>query len=105
MRPRALRVGVADDDHLLAAVALGLPPETAVVGHVRRIEALRDDSLHVDVTGAFEEILAVADIVIAVADELGGPGDEVTEPLLARAQRPLPEVDAVEIEQVECEMD
>src|SRR4051794_24638723 len=57
MWPRALRVSIADDDELLAAVAFCFAPEPAVAGHVRRIKALRDDSFDIDMAGALEELL------------------------------------------------
>ncbi|MNY14326.1 hypothetical protein D3C86_1474980 [compost metagenome] len=51
---RALGIGVADDDELLAMLALELDPVAAAPGHIGRPEALADQPFHAHLAGAVE---------------------------------------------------
>ena len=103
---RPLGLGEAADDELLLVGALDLEPAAAPGRLVRLVPPLRDDALEAEATGLAEEALALAHHVTAVADRaLPARREEPLERGLAVLQTRGSEVAAVQVEEVEHEVD
>ena len=88
------------DHHLLAGLALDLQPSGAAAGAVGLVRALGDQPLGPEPAGMLQEVMPAAREVVTVANELGAL-QQRREPLLALDQRSLPQVDAVQEQEVE----
>ena len=55
MRPRAFRVGPADDDELLTVQRFGFAPEAAVSRGIGSVDRLGDDALETELTGVSQD--------------------------------------------------
>ena len=73
IRTPTLGIGEADDDKFILVDAFRLPPDAAVTGLVRRIDAFRDDALDIVLAGRVVERLAVTDDVVDEVDVLRRP--------------------------------
>ena len=63
MRPRAFRVGPADDDELLTVQRFGFAPEAAVSRGLGSVDRLGDDALETELAGVSQDKLAVAGLM------------------------------------------
>src|SRR5260370_769780 len=100
MAARALWIGVAADDELLAAMALDLDPVARAAARIRAACPLGHDTLETLLIGRLQEGLPVADHVVDIAD---GPERRHEEPetIFSRGQWEAAQVVAVEIQAVE----
>src|SRR5215468_11441002 len=103
----ALGIGEAADHELLLLDALRLQPAPAAARPVRRVPALRDHALERHAARLPEERLAASHHVIAVAQRWSGIAglEQGAQRLLALHERNLGEVVAIEVQQVEDEVD
>jgi hypothetical protein len=70
MRSRALRIGPADDDELLAVEPFGLAPKAAVSWRIGRVDRLGDRAVKTELARVLEDKPAVAGLM-AVEQEAG----------------------------------
>src|SRR5690349_4094891 len=68
VRARAFGIGVAADHELLAQEALGLHPPRIAAGRVRGVTPLGHDAFEASLARELEELPAVTDHVIRIAD-------------------------------------
>ena len=102
--PLLVRGCPSDDDKLLAADALGLDPGPRARARIARVGAFRDDALQSRTAKTVEKLLAAPDYMVGIAQMTLALADQRGEKLLAFQQRPLSQIFAVELEQVECEI-
>ena len=103
--PAVRRQREAADHHLLAQPALGLPPVPAAARAIGTIGALAHDTLEPGFPRLLEELGPLAAHVVAEAQGGGRRFEEAPQHLLAFLEPHLPEVPAVEVEEVESEID
>src|SRR5262249_30218611 len=60
------------DHNLVAEAAFRLQPAAAAIGCVARIQALGDDSFHLNLTGRLQHRVAVGNEVLEVPDAISG---------------------------------
>ena len=97
----------AADDDLMAGAAFRLGPAIAAAGDIGRIAALRNDALQGQATGGFQHRIAACleMLDIAQGDTIGRVPQQRLKPLLARKERLLAPILAVEEQQIEGEED
>src|SRR5439155_26489921 len=98
-RARALGGRVASDDELLAELALELEPVAGAFPDVLAVALLRHDALEPLGARRVEELLPVAEHMVAEVDD-AAPRPEELEARLALLQRQAPEAAPVERERV-----
>src|SRR5690606_23802801 len=86
---RTLRLGVADDDELVALLVLGLDPVATAPRPVAAVDALADHAFDALLARLREDLRAVSDDVVAEGQHADLAPQQSLEQGLARPQRRL----------------
>jgi len=101
----AFRIGESTDDEFLLGDALRLQPLGASSGPIGPVASLRDDALGAVPACLGEHARPVSDDVIRVAEDITHGLEEIPQAVLALLERQPAHVRAVEMEQIEDELD
>ncbi len=98
---RALGIGIADDDEIIAVLVLGLDPVAAAAAVMTRVRALADHAFVALRRRGGEHLRAMAEHVVAIGQHARRVAEQRAQQLLALQQRDLAQVHAGHAEQVE----